>query len=438
MRKICKILVSMLLIISLMPFSNVSAETTDTSKDLETLISELIYYYGEDARTDVLRSLELIEEEYPEDYEIWNSVIDKWDIIENDMEENLTVAPDGLPEDDTHAFIVLGFALKSDGTMEDELIGRLEVALNSAEKYPESYVLVTGGVEKNGWTEGDRMHDWLVDHGLSEDRIIVENESSNTVQNASYSFDFLYNEYDIETVSLISSQYHIKRASIFYHTMSLLKAKKLEKEPIEFLEEGNAGWYREDKTEESMDLKVRGMYSIADVEVSTDLPISKLEKLFINGDLEYDLNEKLNLKVYAKYDNDFVRDVTELADIGKLDSSEPGDKEIEINYEENDIILNKNITVSVLDEEISASGMNQLVAYFAEDGEFANEKAVRSLDIHLTSVGHYENQEEAAKVVQHMGGFNDLLNYQIDNDLISEEAYHMLITQSNALMDMWE
>lgn len=438
MKKIYKILISVLLIISVSPFAHVSAATLDTSKDLDTLVSDLIYYYGEDARTDVLRTLELIEEEYPEDYEMWNSVMEQWDFIENDMVENIDVAPDGLPEKDTHAFIVLGFALKSDGTMEDELIGRLEVALDSAKKYPDSYVLVTGGVEKNGWTEGDRMHDWLVEHGLSEDRIIVENESSDTVENASFSFDYLYNDYDIETVSLISSQYHIKRASIFYYTMSLLKAKEYETAPIAFLGEGNAGWYREDLTEEPMELKARGMYSIAGVEASDDLPISQLDELMIKGDLEYNLYERLNVKVYAKYDNDYVRDVTELADITELDSSVPGDKEIEINYEEDDIQINGNITVRVLDEEISASLMNRAAAYLAEDGEFANEEVLRALQIHLTAVDQFENQEEATKVIRHMGSFHDLLNYQMDNDFISEEAYYMLKKQSDALIEKWE
>lgn len=39
--------------------------------------------------------------------------------------------------------------------MQPELVGRLETALASAQKYPNSYILVTGGVKKNGWTEGD-------------------------------------------------------------------------------------------------------------------------------------------------------------------------------------------------------------------------------------------------------------------------------------------
>lgn len=347
MKKMYHLLFSFLLLFSLFPFSAASAETPAASKDVKTLVSELFYYYGQDARTDVLRTLDLIEEQSLDDYKLWNSVINKWDWIENDMVENIDVAPDGLPQDNTHAFIVLGFALKSDGTMEDELVGRLQVALNSAKKNPNSYVLVTGGVMKNGWTEGDRMRDWLLDHGLPMDRIIVENKSANTVQNASFSYDILYNNYNIKTASIITSQYHLKRASIFYYTMGLLKAEELGKAPIEFLGQGNAGWYRADKTEEPMSLKVSGMSSIAGVPRASNLPISKLEDLAIEGDLAYYEGEELNLTVHAQYDSQYVRDVTELAAITGFDSSKIGDQELEITYEENGIKLTQNIVVSV-------------------------------------------------------------------------------------------
>lgn len=433
MKKISKILISVILIISFLPFSNISAETYSNSKSIDKLVSELIYYYGEEARTDVLRTLDLMEGKSKEDYKIWSSVIDQWDWIENDMEENIDVAPDGLPEDDTHAFVVLGFALDSNGKMEDELIGRLEVALSSAEKYPNSYVLVTGGVEKNGWTEGDRMHDWLVSHGLSEDRIIVENESSNTVENASNSFDILYNDYDIDTFSMITSQYHLKRGSIFYYTMSQLKAKELEKEPIEFLGEGNAGWYREDKTEEPLSLKTRGMYQIADVEQSKDLPISKLEKLNIAGDLEYDLNDDLNLKVYAQYDNGYKRDVTRMADIIGFDSKEVGDQELEISYEENGKTINKNIKVNV--EAPSLDSMQQQVKSLRDKGEIVNDNVARSLDVHLAAVKRFAETEQTEKVLKHLNGFQNLLEYQRNEELISDDAYDSLVHATAYLIE---
>lgn len=416
-----------------MPLSNVLAETQNNSTNLEKLTSELIYYYGEEARTDILRTLDLIGEESTEDYKIWSSVIDQWDWIENEMKENLTVAPDGLPEDDTHAFVVLGFALDGNGEMKDELIGRLEVALNSAEKYPNSYVLVTGGVEKNGWTEGDRMHDWLVDQGLSEDRIIVENKSSNTVENASNSFDILYNDYDIDTFSMITSQYHLKRASIFYYTMSQLKAKELEKHPIVFLGEGNVGWYREDKTEESRSLKVRGMYQIAGVEESKDLPISKLEKLKVEGDIEYKLNEKLNLKIYAQYNNGYKRDVTVLSEVKGFNSNETGDQEIEISYEENDKIINLKIKISV--EAPSITSMQQKVKILHGKGELADDNVARSLDIHLAAVKRFAETEQTEKVLKHLNGFQNLLEYQRNEELISNDAYDSLVYDTKYLIE---
>ncbi|MFS0750397.1 YdcF family protein [Oceanobacillus sp. 1P07AA] len=436
MKKIYMIFISTLLIIGFLSFSTVSAESEpkNIQESPDERISELIYYYGEEARTDVARTLDLMDEEFPEDYTIWNAVIDRWDWIENEMEENLNVAPDGLPEDDTHVFVVLGFALDSNGEMEDELIGRLEVALNSAEKYPNSYVLVTGGVEKNGWTEGDRMHDWLVDHGLSEDRIIVENESSNTVENASNSFEILYNNYDdIDSFSMITSQYHLKRSSIFYYTMSQLKAKELEKSPIEFLGEGNAGWYREDKTEEPLSLKVRGMYQIAGVEESEDLPISQLEELDIEGDLEYILHEKLNVNVDARYDNGYQRDVTELSEITGFDPTVIGDQEIVVRYEENGKTLNKNINVSV--EAPSLDSLQQKVKNLQEDGEFADDNVARSLEVHLIALKRFEETEQEEKLVKHLNGFQNLLEYHRSEELISDYAYDLLIRNTEYLLE---
>ncbi|WP_419893003.1 YdcF family protein [Oceanobacillus kimchii] len=437
MKKFHMMFISTLLIIGFLSFSTVSAESHNTQESLDERISELIYYYGEEARTDVLRTLDLMEEEFPEDYKIWNSVIEQWDWIENEMEENLNVAPDGLPEDNTHVFVVLGFALDSNGEMEDELIGRLEVALNSAEKYPNAYVLVTGGVEKNGWTEGDRMHDWLVDHGLSEDRIIVENESSNTVENASNSFEILYNQYDdIDSFSMITSQYHLKRSSIFYYTMSQLKAKELQKSPIEFLGEGNAGWYREDKTEESLSLKIRGMYQIAGVEQSIDLPISQLEELEIEGGLEYILHEKLNVNVYAGYDNGYRRDVTELSEITGFDSTIIGDQELTIHYEENGKTIDKNINVSV--EAPSLDSMQQQVKNLQDEGEFADDNVASSLEVHLTALKRYEETEQREKLLKHLNGFQNLLEYHRDKELISDYAYDFLMRNSEYLIEeLW-
>jgi beta-N-acetylhexosaminidase len=86
---------------------------------------------------------------------------------------------------------------------------------------------------------------------------------------------------------------------------------------------------------------------------------------------------------------------------------------------------------------VDAVMMTQMIDRLEAIGEFENDKAVRALQLHLTAVGHYENQEEAEKVIQHMGGFHDLLNYQLDEGLISEDAYNMLTDRADDLADRW-
>lgn len=237
----------------------------DAPAEVKNAVSLMIAAFGNADAEGVNQYLEQIRTLSPNEwYPIYQKVIDQWYWFENDMTENLGVMPDGLSDPAHHCIIVLGFALNDDGTMTPELVGRLETALASLEKYPESRVLVTGGVEKNGWTEGVRMHDWLIEHGIDESRIYVENKAPDTAGNATYSFDILYNS-DVKTVSLISSAYHLRRGSILYYTESLLKAKELGREPIEFLGTMNAGWYREDKTSEPLSTKANSMYSICRV-----------------------------------------------------------------------------------------------------------------------------------------------------------------------------
>ncbi|QQK74794.1 serine hydrolase [Salicibibacter cibarius] len=83
------------------------------------------------------------------------------------------------------------------------------------------------------------------------------------------------------------------------------------------------------------------------------------------------------------------------------------------------------------------SHMTSLVEDFEEEGEFANDEAASTLQLHLTAVNHYEDQEEAEKVIQHMEGFQDLLAEQKINAEISQEAFHILDTQAADLIEKW-
>lgn len=104
----------------------------------------------------------------------------------------------------------------------------------------------------------------------------------------------------------------------------------------------------------------------------------------------------------------------------------------------NNGVLNAELMDGYIYIEPSASEIKNIVEQLKEEGEFADDEAPRSLLLHLTAVNHYENQNNAEKVVKHMGGFKALLDNQKDNRFISDKAYHTLMDQANALIEMWK
>src|SRR5699024_1928672 len=83
--------------------------------------------------------------------------LDLLDTVDEIKETTLnTEVSDDLPEKD-HAFITLGYALSDEGEMEETLIERLKVTLEAAEAYPNSKLIVTGGVSKNNNKEEELL-----------------------------------------------------------------------------------------------------------------------------------------------------------------------------------------------------------------------------------------------------------------------------------------
>jgi len=78
------------------------------------------------------------------------------------------------------------------------------------------------------------------------------------------------------------------------------------------------------------------------------------------------------------------------------------------------------------------------VEHFGESGEIESEEITNLFITHLTAVGQYEDQGEAAKVVRHMQSFLLLLDHHKDNSLITEQAYETLYDYSELVITHWE
>jgi uncharacterized SAM-binding protein YcdF (DUF218 family) len=93
---------------------------------------------------------------------------------------------------------------------------RLDAGIEAAEKYPNAYILVTGGgtaLYAPSVKEADKMAEYLIEHGIDPSRIIVENESLSTSENAVYSEMLIRNEYpEIRDFFIVTSDYHVPMA----------------------------------------------------------------------------------------------------------------------------------------------------------------------------------------------------------------------------------
>lgn len=223
MKKPFQILFALLLLallLALLIRPSTQHEHRDEKEILLDLVRSHAVGFGEEKLFVELQQIDEADAAY------WREILDCWKACGNDMELNPNVLPQGLEDGAQLCLIVLGYQLNPDGSMQPELIGRMETALNSAEAYPQCYLLCTGGgtaSQNPDVTEADAMARWLAEHGISEERIIVENQSLTTTQNAIFSHRILTQEYpQIAQAAIISSDYHIPWATILFQTQFIL------------------------------------------------------------------------------------------------------------------------------------------------------------------------------------------------------------------------
>lgn len=110
------------------------------------------------------------------------------------------------------AIAVFGQTPKKDGTPSAGMLSRLEKALELAQRYPEAKIILSGGDVKTEFTEASVMYQWLVEQGVSEDRLIMDELARDTVGNAIGIVKAL-EEMDAHKVIAVGTIYHLPRAT---------------------------------------------------------------------------------------------------------------------------------------------------------------------------------------------------------------------------------
>lgn len=206
------------------------AENSREQAEEAQLIKDMILYYGwhgDAADEEIKELLSALKDADADKGELWENIMDYWRYANTDLIVHTEKLPEGLPEDDSLALIILGAALNPDGSMREELIDRLQVGLACAKQYPHAFVVCTGGgtaKENKDVTEAGQMGAWLLEHGLEEERLILEDRSLSTIDNAEFTLDILGRDHpQIASLAIISSDYHVARGALLFETASLMK-----------------------------------------------------------------------------------------------------------------------------------------------------------------------------------------------------------------------
>ena len=188
----------------------------------------ILYYgcYGSEADEKIQSLLDSISEIDGGEGVLWKKIMDDWKELNSSFRINTDV-PEGLPEGDNLCIVVLGYSLKPDGSMKKELIGRLETALACARRYPDSYVLCTGGGTAGGTAEATAMKKWLLSKGVAPERILAETASMTTTQNAVYSHNKILKKCpQVDSVLIVSSSYHLPWSALVFEAAFLKSAEE--------------------------------------------------------------------------------------------------------------------------------------------------------------------------------------------------------------------
>lgn len=266
MKKIGLILTALMLAASVI-FTPVPVNASGTN-ETDSLINELIELYRdkqENASEEIAQTIAELKEIDSEYGAVWEEIMDYWSYANTEMEVLLNDGPTDLPTDDSVCIVVLGLKLNDDGTMQDELIGRLETGLAIANAYPNSFIAVTGGgtAENNpDATEGQLMGAWLIEQGMDESRVIVEDNAPDTVGNAENTYAILKEKYpQVNSIVLVTSDYHVPRGCLLFQSKFILDAYEKGEEPIRII--SSVGYETGKKGYESFELQAKGLTTVA-------------------------------------------------------------------------------------------------------------------------------------------------------------------------------
>ena len=119
---------------------------------------------------------------------------------------------DGLSDNGKKAdiAIILGSKVNEDGTLSTRLEKRLETGIELYKNHRIKKILVSGGLGKEGFYEGDKMKEFLVKNSIPDSVILVDNYGNNTRLTVENTLKF-QEKYKFKSIIIVSQYFHVTR-----------------------------------------------------------------------------------------------------------------------------------------------------------------------------------------------------------------------------------
>ena len=130
---------------------------------------------------------------------------------------------DGLTKNEKIAdvAVILGNKVNEDGTLSERLEKRLECGLNLYRNGQIKLLIVSGGLGKEGFYEGDKMKEYLVNNNVPDSLVIVDNFGNNTLATVDNTIR-LKDSLNFESLIAVSQYFHLTRTKMLFRKQGII------------------------------------------------------------------------------------------------------------------------------------------------------------------------------------------------------------------------
>lgn len=140
------------------------------------------------------------------------------------------IAEDSEPVD---YVILLGGGVSKDGILPDSVLRRVERTAEYLKKHPNAVCVVSGGtLDYLPVAEAPSLKKYLVENGIDEKKVLVEDQALDTIQNFEYSCKMLSDYTALpqskileSPVAVVTSRFHLRRAELLAERMGFTNIK---------------------------------------------------------------------------------------------------------------------------------------------------------------------------------------------------------------------